>query len=243
MKIVSAHQSTYLPWLGYYHRIAISDVHVVLDHVQFEKNSYTNRNIVYTPNGPTWLTVPVKTKGKFGNMPIRELEIDNSQKWKKKHWNTIYQCYNHTPYFSEYKVFFESIFTENWKFLFELNREVNNYILSALNIKTKLIYSSDLNLERKKDELVLDLCQKNDATTYLSGALGRIYLHEEIFIEKGINIIYQDYNHPWYKQYKRINFEPKIAVIDLLFNCGPESIEIILSGNINKKSMDKVYYE
>ena len=85
MKIVSAHQSTYLPWLGYYHRIAISDVHVVLDHVQFEKNSYTNRNIVYTPNGPTWLTIPVKTKEKFKNIPIRELEIDNSQKWEKKH--------------------------------------------------------------------------------------------------------------------------------------------------------------
>ena len=206
--------------------------------MQFEKNSYTNRNIVYTPNGPAWLTIPVKTKGKFKDIAIKELEIDNSQKWRKKHWDTIYQSYNQTPYFSEHKNFFKSVYTKDWEFLFDLNREVNNYILSALNIQTKLVYSSDLNLERKKDELVLELCQKSDATTYLSGALGRSYLNEEAFKGKGINVVYQDYKHPHYKQENRKKFEHNIAVIDLLFNSGSESIEIILSGNINKAKMD-----
>lgn len=243
MKIISAHQSTYLPWLGYYHRIAVSDIHVILDHVQFEKNSYTNRNIIFNSNGKTWLTVPVKTKGKFNNIPIREIEIDNTQKWKQKHWKTIYNSYSKAPYFSNHKDFFASIYDSNWKFLFDLNQKVNNYILSELNIHTKLVYSSELKVEQKKDVLVLELCKKNDATSYYSGALGRNYLHEKIFSDNGINIVYQDYKHPTYKQNKTKLFEPNIAVIDLLFNCGPDSKRIILSGNINKKEINKHGYK
>ena len=73
--IVSINQPAYLPWLGYFERIANSDLHIVLDHVQFEKNSFTNRNKIRTKEGWMWLSVPVKTKGKFGELNINELEI------------------------------------------------------------------------------------------------------------------------------------------------------------------------
>jgi hypothetical protein len=62
--IVSINQPAYLPWLGYFHRIAVSDAHIVLDTVQFEKNSFTNRNKVRTREGWCWLTVPVHPRNR-----------------------------------------------------------------------------------------------------------------------------------------------------------------------------------
>lgn len=82
--IVSINQPAYLPWLGYFDRIARSDIHVVLDHVQFEKNSFTNRNKIRTKEGSAWLTIPLSTKGKFGNLEIRNLEFASHGGWEKK---------------------------------------------------------------------------------------------------------------------------------------------------------------
>src|ERR1051326_8427944 len=101
--IVSINQPAYLPWLGYFDRIAASDIHVVLDHVQFEKNSFVNRNKVRTAQGATWLTVPVETSGKFGQLPIDQLQIASDQPWARKHWKTIEQCYAHAPYFDAHR--------------------------------------------------------------------------------------------------------------------------------------------
>src|SRR5262249_28506311 len=130
--IVSVNQPAYLPWLGYFHRIAASDVHVVLDHVQFEKNSYVNRNKVRTDPGWCWLTVPVKTKGKFGALPIRSTEIDDASGWRRRHWHTLSQAYAHAPSFAPHRDFFASIYERPWTLLVDVCREVNDYLLRAL---------------------------------------------------------------------------------------------------------------
>src|SRR5476651_588587 len=106
---VSINQPAYLPWLGYFDRIAISDVHVVLDQVQFEKNSMTNRNKIRTSNGSSWLTVPIKTKGRFGDLSICDLEVDTSSNWRDKHWKAICQNYSRSPYFGRYASDLEKI--------------------------------------------------------------------------------------------------------------------------------------
>lgn len=228
--IVSINQPAYLPWLGYFHRIAVSDLHVVLDHVQFEKNSFTNRNKIRTVDGWCWLTVPVRTKGKFGNLPINALEIYNKGNWAKKQWRTICQNYRKAPYFEDHRFFFESIYKRDWKYLSELCGEITNYLLDALNITTPLLFSSQMSPEGVKDELVLNLCQKIGASTYISGKLGKNYIHEPLFEQAGIKLVYQDYSHPMYSQWGRSSFEPYMAVIDLLFNHGPQSLDILLSG-------------
>ena len=123
--IVSINQPGYLPWLGYFHRIAISDLHVVLDQVQFEKNSVTNRNKIKTPTGWNWLTVPVKTKGKFGALSINNIEIDNTKDWAQKHWKTICQNYSKSPYFKEYSEGFEKIYESKWERLIDLRVKID----------------------------------------------------------------------------------------------------------------------
>lgn len=226
--IVSINQPAYLPWLGYFQRIAVSDLHIVLDHVQFEKNSFTNRNKARTANGWCWLTVPVRTRGRFGNVPINRLEIDNTARWRESHWRTIEQNYAQAPFFDAHAAFFEGVYRREWLYLADLCREITGYLLEAFGIRTPLRYSAQMPVSGRKDELVLELCRQVGAKTYLSGALGRNYLREELFRAAGIAVKYQDYHHPTYPQARGGAFQPYMAAIDLLFNCGPESLGILL---------------
>ena len=90
--ILTAHQPAYLPWLGYFHKIAISDTFVILDKVQFEKNSFTNRNKIKTSNGSTWLSIPMEMS-EHTNKAIKEMSIHNKFNWRQKHWKSIYLNY------------------------------------------------------------------------------------------------------------------------------------------------------
>jgi hypothetical protein len=226
--IVSIHQPAYLPWLGYFHRIAVSDAHIVLDSVQFEKNSFINRNKVRTADGWCWLTVPVKTGGHFGSLAIRTLEIDDRSEWRKKHWRTLCQNYSKAPYFARYAPFFEELYQCRWPHLNDLCQALTTYLLQALGIRTPCYLSSQMQAVGTKDELILALCREVGATTYFSGALGRDYLREKLFQEAGIRVVYQDYDHPVYPQMSA-PFAPYMAVVDLLFHCGPKSLDVLLS--------------
>lgn len=224
---VSINQPAYLPWLGYFDRIANSDLHIVLDNVQFEKNSVTNRNKVRTAAGWCWLTVPVKTKGKFGSLIIGDLEIDNSSNWTEKHWKTICQCYGKTPFFEQYSESLKSIYSSSWTHLIELTDCLNAFLLDeVLKISTPVRYASKLQSQGKKDDLILNICREVGATTYLSGPFGREYLDENKFHQAGIIIEYQDYVHPEYHQHFH-PFEPFLSTLDLIMNCGDKSLEVI----------------
>ena len=226
--IVSINQPAYLPWLGYFHRIAMSDAHIVLDSVQFEKNSFTNRNKVRTAQGYSWLTVPVKTAGKFGALAILNVEIANERRWAEKHWATLQLNYGKAPYFQEHAAFFEDIYRRSWLKLHDLCRTITSYFLTAFDIRTPIHFSSQMTALGKKDELVLNLCRETGAKVYLSGPLGRDYLREDLFTEQGISVRYHDYYHPTYKQVYS-GFEPYMSALDLLFNAGPRSREILMA--------------
>lgn len=227
LMIVSINQPAYLPWLGYFHRIAVSDLHIVLDHVQFEKNSFTNRNKIRTSDGWCWLTVPLKTSGRFGDLAIAQVEISTERSWAEKHWNSIRLNYSKANYFREHADFFENIFSRPWERLNPLLREITLYLLKAFGIDTKILFSSELSAIGRKSELVLELCRKVGAACYLSGSLGRNYLDEVAFEQAGIAVSYQDYLHPTYKQLYP-GFEPYMGAIDLLLNRGPESLDVIM---------------
>jgi len=224
--IVSINQPAYLPWLGYFDRIVRSDIHVVLDHVQFEKNSMTNRNKVRTSQDWTWLTVPVASKGKFGNLGICDIEIAENTRWQKKHWNTIRSSYSRSLFFEQHAAFFESIYSREWEKLNTLLNEISIYLLDAMAITTRIVSSSDLEAKASKSELILELCLELDATTYLSGPFGRDYLDVNQFQRQGIDVQFHDYQHPLYRQLYG-DFVPYMSVIDLLFNEGPKCLEIL----------------
>ncbi len=227
--IVSINQPAYLPWLGYFARIAQSDLHLVLDHVQFEKNSFTNRNKLRQPQGWSWVTVPLRTGGKFGELAIRSIETASDQPWRRKHWQTIRANYAKAPFFREHAEYLEALYAREWPALAPLLAELTGYLLRQLAIETPLRSTSEMKAEGAKAELVLNLCREAGADTYLSGPLGRDYLDLKDFAEAGIRLLFQDYVHPTYAQ-AFPGFEPYMAALDLLLNHGGASRAILIEG-------------
>lgn len=233
-KVISIHQPCYLPWLGYFEKIDISDVHVVLDTVQFEKNSFINRNKIKTPQGWCWLTVPVLTKGRFEDLSLRDLHIDNRQNWQAKHFKSIISNYGKAPFFNDYIEGLRLFYEREWKLLATLNIEMLKYFINELGINTKIVLASSFNPEGEKSRLVLNICKHFKASEYLSGELGRQYLNEEEFKEEGIEVSYQSYKPPAYRQLFGES-EPYMSIVDLLMNCGDESRAILLGENKESK--------
>ena len=216
--IVTIHQPAYLPWLAYFDKISRSDVFVFLDTVQLEKNSYsyTYRNKIKSPQGSMWLTVPLKAKGHMNNT-IREIPIDYSQRWKKKHLKSIFFNYNKSPYFNELYPKLESLYQTSYEFFSELAYMHLLFWLEELQIKTKVVRASDTPINSRKSALILDLCEHFQATRYISGALGKNYLDESAFQQKSIHIEYQKYQHPLYPQLYG-DFLPNLAIVDFWMN-------------------------
>lgn len=228
--VVSINQPAYLPWLGYFDRIAASDIHIVLDHVQYEKNSLANRNKLRTKEGWCWITVPLKTKGRFENLAIDTLEVENQLVWGRKHFGTMQMNYARSAHFSEYKSYFEKVLMMEWTLFNNLLQETLTYLLKALGIKTKILFSSKMQVVGQKDELVLNLCRAVGAQTYLSGPMGRDYLDCSAFAESDIQLLFQKFDPPFYPQ-AFPGFESGLSVVDLLFNCGEESRSFLSKGS------------
>jgi len=224
--IISIHQPAYLPWLGYFDKIAKADVFVFLDTVQFEKNSFINRNRIKTSDGSQWLTIPVLSKGHTTSSLI-ETEIDSTQPWQSKHLKTIALHYRKAAYFKECFPKIETLLSTSEINLSELCWRQLQFWLAELQIKTAIYRSSELPITSKKSNLVLDLCKHFDATYYLSGAMGKNYLHEASFTTAGIQIEYQDFGHPIYTQLWG-TFEPNMSIIDIWMNHGPDARNILI---------------
>lgn len=214
--IVSIHQPAYLPWLGYFDRIAKSDTFIFLDNVQFERNSYTNRNQIKTPRGPIWLTVPVRLDAHF-DKAVSQIAIDDTQEWRRKHLRSIQQNYSGTPEFGRKFTRLAASFQITTNKLADFCRGQLDFWLTELGIATPVLRASELPVAGRKSSLVLNLCKQVGATTYLSGPFGRRYLEEPEFCKAGIAIEYHDFVHPTYPQ-KYGNFVPAMAIVDYWLN-------------------------
>ena len=226
--ILTAHQPVYLPWLGLFHKIALSDKFVFFSEVQYVPKDWINRNRIKTATGPCWLTVPVLQKG-HREKTISEIEINNKEPWRHKHWRSIEINYSKAQYFDIYAPFLEDVYRREWQYLADLNEYMLGWFLEALGINVEFLRASDFAFQGKKSGLVLDMCGQLDAEVYVFGALGKDYAKVEDFEAKGVKAVFQSYRHPVYPQLHG-DFEPYLAVIDLLFNCGPDSLRILMEG-------------
>jgi hypothetical protein len=211
--ILSVHQPAYLPWLGYFDKLIRSDVFVFLDTVQYEKNSFINRNRIKTPQGMLWLTVPVKTRGHIAST-LQQTEIDNSQNWRAKHLKSIYLNYRAAPRFERCYARLEALYAAEDGLLADMCFRQLQFWLKEFGIEKTLVRASSLPIESRKSDLVFDLCQHFGADYYISGALGTHYLEQDKFKEAGIEIEYQDYRHPVYPQLHG-EFMPNLGIVDL----------------------------
>lgn len=225
--IVSVHQLHYLPWLRYFHKIACSDVFVILDNIQFNKNGWQNRNKIKTSRGAAILTVPVFHK--FAQ-PLSEVRIDKKQPWRRKHWGSLSHDYRKAPFFKAHEPFFRKAYETEWEKLNDLNYEILFYLVKALGIKTKIIKGAQLSLQGEATQRLAGICKDLKASAYLTGAFAaEAYLEKKAFDDAGIQLAFQHFECPQYPQlFPEHGFIPELSILDLLFNCGPRSLEILL---------------
>lgn len=229
MKIAIS-QPAYLPWLGYFDLIDQVDTFVLLDCVQFEKQSWQHRNRIKTPTGLQWLTVPVTYRGHFGQM-ISDVLIRDAE-FTRNHLRAIELNYRRTPYFERYfSEFVRVLESYRNKKLLDLTHNVILWFRQILGIQTPLVLASGLGGQGKRSELLVSLCRLLDAEDYVSPLGSAAYLISELplFDEVGINVAFQHYEHPQYRQL----FPPFVShasVLDLIFNEGPESLAILRNG-------------
>jgi len=227
MMIAAIHQPNYLPWAGYFYKIDKCDVFVFLDNVQYTKNSFINRNRIKTAQGAQWLTVGVLTKGHLGQL-ISQVEIDNNVPWGAIHGKTIHQNYAKAPGFDKYRAFFEDVYRRGWEKLADLNETLVKLVCGILGTgsRVEFVRASELGVTGRDTELLINICRAVGADTYLSGFGGAKYQAEKEFEEAGIQLKYYDFQHPNYRQLWG-DFIPDLSIIDLLFNEGDKSRQIL----------------
>jgi len=214
--MLSAHQTAYLPWLGYLHRIDLSDKFVVLDLVQFEKNSYSNRNQIKSPGGKIWLTVPISGRGHLSSN-LKELKIVNITSWARKHWKALSFNYSKAPFFRQHAEFFHDVYSREWDSLTDLCVELMSYILRQFEITTPIFKQSDIGVTGRKQELICKLCDEFGADTFLFGDHGRDYVDPEFFHSHGVMPKFHSYEGGAYPQLWG-SFIPNLSCVDMMFN-------------------------
>jgi len=233
--ILTGHQPVYLPWLGLFHKIALADLYCYFDIAQYQTKDYNNRNRIKTHSGDMWLSVPVESKNHFEKR-VGEIRIVQNG-WERKHLKSIQIAYQKAPYFSRYMMEIESLLMRHSSgSLGDLNFAMLRFFLSCLDIQTPIVKASDYQFEGAKSDLVLDMCLKLGADLYVFGTQGQNYADIEKFRSSGVEPRFQQYNHPEYRQLYG-DFVPYMSVIDLLFNEGPASREIILAGNVTRDEL------
>ena len=228
---IAVSQPTYLPWLGYFDLIDQADTFVLLDNVQFEKQSWQQRNRIKGPTGLQWLSVPVVFRGRLGQR-INEVVIRDAG-FPVDHLRAIELAYRRAPFFADYFEEIHAIFDKYTadSLLVDLNIELIRWFCVALGMTTNLVRSSGLNTIGRRSELLVNLLLGLRATTYLAAPGSAGYLLEDLpkFTGAGIEVAFHNYMHPEYSQ-KFPPFIPYATALDLIFNEGSNSLEILRSG-------------
>ncbi len=230
--MVSIIQPLYLPWSGFFEMVAASDAYVAFDHVKFEPSSWQQRNRIKGPNGSFFITIPVRKPGN-GRDRICDQDIDYREPWVERHLKSFELSYRKAPYFERYFSGVKNVLESRFESIADLNVELIRMILGFLGIEKKVIRSSELPLGNEgalgKTERLIHLMKAVGAESFYEGASGADFIDVSLFESEGLKVAFQKYDHPAYPQIHG-DFISYMSVMDLLFNCGEGSLDIIKSG-------------
>lgn len=232
MKKVAVLQSNYIPWKGVFDLINQVDCFVFLEDVQFTKRDWRTRNKIKTANGSDWLSIPIQKASR--DTKIFEVQISQEIEWQNKHYSYIKHSYSKSPYLSEYKWLLDEIYLDRkWMNLSEFNIFVTKLISKVLGIRTEFVNSKELNVCGIKDDRLIEICKKVNGGYYLSGPSAKDYINNEKFLREDIKLAYIVYDYPEYKQLFG-EFDHYVSVLDVIFNCGPNSSKYIFKNKVEE---------
>jgi hypothetical protein len=225
--MIAIHQPNFIPWLGYFYKMACADQFVFADNVQFTKGSFINRNRIKTTSGTTWLTVPVFTGGRFAQA-ICDVEVVNERNWPRKHLSVISNHYRHARYFHEVFPLLESVYSQDtqWQVLVSLNIALIQCLCSYLSLQPIFVRASELRVEGNGTQFLQEICQKLGADRYLAGSGARNYQDDQYLISAGIQPVYSDFRAEKYPQLGN-GFVENLSIVDAVMNCGTSARQLI----------------
>lgn len=228
-KVVVIHQPDFLPYLGFFDRLVKADIYVVFDNVQYVRSSrgWTSRDKIKTRKGEKWISVSTQKAPR--DTAINKILISKGTEWRENNLNLIHENYKGSPYYREIMPYIINLYAYDCERLMDFNMQSIKMLMELFDISIDIIYASDLHPEGKSNELIVDIMKRIGCTKYLSGVGARDYYVPEIYEKAGIEVIWQDFVHPVYKQ-QYDGFIPYLSSIDLLFNCGIEESRKILKG-------------
>ena len=224
--IVAIHQPQFLPYLGFFHKVARCDLLVYLDDVQFLERGHQHRNLIKMQTGTQWLTVPVvQNRGQ----KIDDVVIDRTSNWRRKHWAALQTNYGPAPFFKELSGGLRELLAEGTQQrLVDLDLDLLRWAMGCLGISVPARLSSVLAVPGERTERLVNICKAVGAEVYLSGAGGRQYMELELFERAGIEVRFQEFAAAEYPQlHPKHGFIPNLSVVDALFNCGPGARALI----------------
>jgi hypothetical protein len=233
-RVLGMIQSNYIPWRGYFDFIKSSDVFVIYDDVQYTAKDWRNRNIVKTATGPTWVTVPV-AHSLSSPKTILESCILYDRDWARKHVGTVTSAYARAPFFKRYAQGYFDLLHSKFETISQLNVALIRWAMDILEIKTPILFSTDFNPTGVRTDRILDIVAKIGAKQYLVGPSAQSYIEVDKFKAAGIDLEFKTYSYPEYPQLHG-KFDPRISIIDLIFNCGPTSANYIKSMMPNERA-------
>ena len=218
-RTVAIVQSSFVPWKGYFDLVNLADEVILLDHVQFTRRDWRNRNRIKTREGPRWLTIPVQVKGRY-EQRIDETRVSD-RGWPVRHWRTIEQSYARAERFAEHAGALERLFLgTDEELLSRINHRFLLELCGLLGIATTISWSTDYEVRGRRTEALLTLCLQAGATEYLSGPSARAYLDEARFAEAGVSVRWMDYSG--YPEHPQLHppFLHEVSIVDVLLNAG-----------------------
>jgi hypothetical protein len=224
--ILSAAQPYFAPFLGFFYKAHLSDVFVILDEVQFPRGTtWITRNRFKNDQGTLSLTIPVWKKG-LGLQPISAVRIYREGRWEKKHLESLKNAYARAPYFEEHGEFISHMFSGAFEKLLDLNMAIIHHLLEHLEVHTRVVLLSELNIPETGERRLVEICKRLDASRFLAQGAAKKYLNAALFQEAGIALDFVTPPSPVYPQLWG-DFIPNLSAFDLVFNCGPKAPEIM----------------
>lgn len=233
-KIVAVTQPDFFPWLGSIAKIYSSDIFVFLDSVTNRPNDgiWTKRVKIIVQGEPKWLTVPLKKPAGGEFQRICDMVIDEPSSVKDKHLKTIIQSYSKAPYFKDVIPFIEGFYENSSEFIAERNKDFIRAVMSKTGYTKDFLSSSEMKCKGRSNELLIEIVRKAGGNAYLVGGGSAGYLKPVLFQDNGIELVYQEFEHPVYRQHNSALFQKGLSVIDALMNIGFGGV----SGMLSQKS-------
>lgn len=230
-KTVAIHQPNFFPWLGYFDKIARSDVFIFLDHVQFPKTGgvWCNRVRLRCGGEARWVTGPIR-RAFHGVLAINEVEWADELPWRSKLLKTLAANYSRAPFFKETMAWLEPQILSPQSNLARYNVAVIKAIAGQVGLRHEhCVPSSSLGGEGQASDLLIDLIRKVDGSCYMCGGGASGYQDDRAFAQAGVPLVYQGFQHPVYPQAGAADFVPGLSILDALMNIGRAGVGALLA--------------